>query len=257
MWKILSIISIGILILSSYGPIVLSDKNNFLDQNKSNMDEYALVIIAPGTFSSSKNDIIFSITSSGCNILNLLLYNPKKIYSIDYNPYQNFLLELKIAALRNLDYSEFLQLMGLKFSNKNIEIYASIRENIGDNARFFWDKNSYVIDKGLLSVGEQNVKNLGNILRFFKGEKTIKDFFSCETIDKQADYFYKNIFGFPWKFSLFLAYNKYLIRLLLCLRILKEYTTIKNKIFMAVKETGISGIYLVEDLDIDQHLDDC
>ena len=170
-----------------------------------------------------ENDIIFSITSSGCNILNLLIYNPKKIYSVDYNPYQNFLLELKIAAIKNLDYSEFIQLMGLKLSNKNREIYNSIRENVSNKARIFWDKNSYVINKGLLSVGEQNVKNLGNVLRFFKGEKTIKNFFSCDTIDKQADYFYKNIYGLPWRISLFLSYNKYLIRLSLCLRILKEY----------------------------------
>jgi len=170
-----------------------------------------------------ENNIIFSITSSGCNILNLLLFNPKKIYSVDYNPYQNYLLELKIAAIKNLDYSEFIQLMGLKFSNKNHEIYKSIRENISDKARIFWDKNSYVIKTGLLSVGEQNLKNFGNFLRFLKREKTIQDFFSCITIDKQAEYFYKNIYGLPWKISLSFAYNKYLIRLFLCLRILREY----------------------------------
>jgi S-adenosylmethionine-diacylglycerol 3-amino-3-carboxypropyl transferase len=169
------------------------------------------------------NDIIFSITSSGCNILNLLLDNPKKIYSVDYNPYQNYLLELKIAAIKNLDYPDFIQLMGLKSSNNNQDIYSSIRENISEKARLFWDKNSYVIKTGLLSVGEQNIKNLGKLLRFLKGENVIEDFFSCETIDRQADYFYKYIYGFPWKISLFLAYNKYLIRLFLCLRILREY----------------------------------
>ncbi|MHA2184207.1 MAG: hypothetical protein ACXAAI_04330 [Promethearchaeota archaeon] len=40
------------------------------------------------------------------------------------------------------------------------------------------------------------------------------------------------------------------------LRVLRGYAVIKNKNFKAVKGTGISGIYLVEDLDIDQNLND-
>jgi len=59
------------------------------------------------------NDIILSITSAGCNIFNFLLYNPKKILSIDFNPYQNYLLELKIEAIKKLDYEEFLGLLGI------------------------------------------------------------------------------------------------------------------------------------------------
>jgi hypothetical protein len=38
------------------------------------------------------------------------------------------------------------------------------------------------------------------------------------------------------------------------LRILKEHAIVKNKNFKAVKETGISGIYLVADLDIHQNI---
>ena len=38
----------------------------------------------------NSNDIVFSITSGGCNILNLLLFDPKKIIAVDYNPYQTF-----------------------------------------------------------------------------------------------------------------------------------------------------------------------
>jgi S-adenosylmethionine-diacylglycerol 3-amino-3-carboxypropyl transferase len=170
----------------------------------------------------NSDDIVFSITSGGCNILNLLLYDPKKIIAVDYNPYQNYLLELKIAAIKNLSHSELLKFMGIAYSNEREELYGSIRKNLSKNACTFWDSNSHVVDKGILNVGEQNVKIFGNFLRFLKGKKTIEKFFYCKTIDEQTHYFYKHIFGLPWKLALFYPYNNYLIKLKLILLMLRE-----------------------------------
>jgi len=171
----------------------------------------------------NSNDVVFSITSNGCNILNLLLHNPKKIISVDFNPFQNYLLELKITAIKNLEYLDFLKLMGLKSLKNNLSIYNSIKKDLNKNARNFWDKNSFVIKKGLLNVGEQNVKNFGLFLRFLKGEKLIKNFFLCETIKEQTDYFFKHIYGMPWQLGHFFGYNKYFIRISLCFRFLIEF----------------------------------
>jgi S-adenosylmethionine-diacylglycerol 3-amino-3-carboxypropyl transferase len=170
----------------------------------------------------NNNDIIFLITSGGCNALNSLLYNPKKILAVDYNPYQNYLLELKIEAIKNLNYSEFLQFMGLTPSSSKIEIYTTIREKLSKNAREFWDSNYFVINKGILNFGEQNVKRFGKILRFLKGKNIIEKFFSCNTINKQRSYFYKYIYGFSWKLLLNYTYNKVICKLALCLIALHE-----------------------------------
>ncbi|MHA1190771.1 MAG: DUF3419 family protein [Promethearchaeota archaeon] len=170
----------------------------------------------------NSEDIVFLVTSGGCNILNSLLYNPKKILAVDYNPYQNYLLELKITAIKNLNYSEFLQFMGVTSSNSRAKRYAMIKEKLSKNAREFWDSNSFVVKKGILNVGEQNVKSLGKILRFLKGEKTIENFFSCKTIDEQTNYFYEHIYGFPWKLLLNCWYNNYISKLTLCLVALHE-----------------------------------
>jgi len=170
----------------------------------------------------NSSDIILSITSGGCNILNFVLYNPKKILAVDYNPYQNYLLEFKMESIRNLNYSQFLQLMGILPIKNRIELYGVIRKNLNKNTRDFWDLNSYAIKRGLLYVGEQNVKNLGNIFRFLKGKKIFENFFSCETIQEQTDYFYKNIYGLPWRIYNDLAYRNYTVKLLLCLRALHE-----------------------------------
>ena len=66
----------------------------------------------------NKNDRVLTITSAGCNVLNFLLYDPKEILSVDYNPYQNYILELKIEGIRHLNYDEFVELIGLKLSKK-------------------------------------------------------------------------------------------------------------------------------------------
>lgn len=171
----------------------------------------------------NSNDIIFSVTSGGCNILNFLVYNPKKILAVDYNPYQNYLLELKIEAIRNLNYTEFLQFMGITPSKERMELYEIIRKNLSQNASAFWDLNSFAVEKGILNVGEQNVKNYGKFLRFLKGRKTIENFFYCTTIEEQTDYFYKHIYGLPWRLYPGCTYRDFVIKLALCLRALHEY----------------------------------
>ena len=112
----------------------------------------------------NSNDVVLTITSGGCNVLNFLLYNPKKIISVDYNPYQKYLMELKIESIRKLDHTSFLELMGIKSSDRKEEHYENIKKNLSNEAREYWDSNQYAIKKGLLYVGEQNVKFLGKYL---------------------------------------------------------------------------------------------
>lgn len=169
-----------------------------------------------------RGDVIFSITSGGCNILNFLVYDPKKIVAVDYNPYQNYLLELKMEALRILDYQQFLQFMGVKPSSKREQLYETIRQNLSNKARALWDRNSYAIQKGVLLVGEQNVKNVGKFLRFFKGRSTIENFFLTCDIKEQTEYFNHNIYGFPWRLYQWFTSQDQVVKLILCLRAVRE-----------------------------------
>jgi S-adenosylmethionine-diacylglycerol 3-amino-3-carboxypropyl transferase len=176
-----------------------------------------------------KGDIVLSITSAGCNTLNSLLYNPKKIISIDFNPYQNYLLELKIKAIKNLDYEEFLNLLGIIKSKNPIKIYKSFRSQLDDKTKLFWDSNTGIIKKGLIYIGEPNVKFLGNIIRFLKGKDTLEGLFKCKTVEEQYEYFYKKIYGFPWRFLLKFSYNIQQFRFILCLRMLNAFHYRKKK----------------------------
>ena len=48
----------------------------------------------------NKGDTVLTLTSGGCNALNLLAHGAGKVVAVDCNPAQSSLLELKAAAIR-------------------------------------------------------------------------------------------------------------------------------------------------------------
>src|SRR5205807_9594339 len=58
------------------------------------------------------DDRVLVITSAGCNALDYLLAGAGEVNAVDMNPRQNAVLELKVAAIRGLDYDSFWELFG-------------------------------------------------------------------------------------------------------------------------------------------------
>src|SRR3954469_17869552 len=62
-----------------------------------------------------RTDNILVITSAGCNALDYALCEPNHVFAVDMNPRQNALLDLKIAAIKTLDFEDFFRLFGYGF----------------------------------------------------------------------------------------------------------------------------------------------
>jgi S-adenosylmethionine-diacylglycerol 3-amino-3-carboxypropyl transferase len=86
-------------------------------------------------------DNVLVITSAGCNALDYALTGPRHVYAVDMNPRQNALLDLKQAAIRNLDYSDFFRMFGdgRLPGVKNHYTY-QLRDDLPTWSRLFWDK---------------------------------------------------------------------------------------------------------------------
>jgi len=88
-----------------------------------------------------------TISSAGCNALAFLLENPKHIYLVDKNPCQNALVEMKIAAIKNLDYELFWKMFGdgllPEFSTK---YYSKLRHDLSPESQQFWDAKAFYFD---------------------------------------------------------------------------------------------------------------
>jgi S-adenosylmethionine-diacylglycerol 3-amino-3-carboxypropyl transferase len=130
-------------------------------------------------FNIGPDDVVFSITSGGCNVLTFLLDNPQKIIALDLNPTQNYLLELKIAAFRILEYHELLEFMGIRKCANRRAYYRKIRFMLSDDCANYWDRESGKIRKGLIHCGryERYMKLLKAIITLLMGSPLIDKFF--------------------------------------------------------------------------------
>src|SRR5208282_1681113 len=68
-------------------------------------------------------ETVVAISSGGCNTFGLLLENPGRIFTVDINPCQSHLLELKRAAVHRLDHDDLLAFLGLKQARNRREVF--------------------------------------------------------------------------------------------------------------------------------------
>src|SRR5215216_1536055 len=100
------------------------------------------------------NDTVLAITSGGCNVLGFLLFDPELIYSVDVNPAQSYLLELKIAAIKCLDFDDFISFAGLQPANNRLEAYEGLKPYLTEEALGFWNTQSSILSGGFLMSGK-------------------------------------------------------------------------------------------------------
>jgi len=95
---------------------------------------------------------IVMITSAGCNALDYLLDNPKQVNTIDVNPRQNALLQLKRSVLEKTDFEQLWKFFGEGYNEEALEVYEqALKPDMPTYAQEVWDKKllSYFVGKGL------------------------------------------------------------------------------------------------------------
>ncbi|GDY10886.1 S-adenosylmethionine--diacylglycerol 3-amino-3-carboxypropyl transferase [Planctomycetia bacterium] len=90
----------------------------------------------------SPTDRVLVITSAGCNALDYVLQEPEHVFAVDLNPAQNSLLELKLAAIRGLEYDDFFAMFGRGRVVNARELYADkLRPSLSPGASEYWDRH--------------------------------------------------------------------------------------------------------------------
>ena len=88
------------------------------------------------------DDEVLTITSGGCNALDLLLTGARAVHAVDINELQTALLEFRIAAIRHLDDDSVFALFGTGRSPRVREMYFdAIRPDLSLQAARFWDRH--------------------------------------------------------------------------------------------------------------------
>lgn len=94
-----------------------------------------------------------SIASGGDNSFSLLAAAPREVVAFDLNPAQLALCELKAAAIRTLDYGEFLQFLGFRPSPRDRA--ATYRDALrGQLSGDYFDRRPDLLRAGVVHAGK-------------------------------------------------------------------------------------------------------
>lgn len=98
--------------------------------------------------------VCLSIASAGDNALAMLARGPERVIAIDLSAAQLACLELRVAAYRELNHGELLELIGSRLSMRRTSLYRRCRGLLSTDARHFWDARSNEIEAGVGSAGK-------------------------------------------------------------------------------------------------------
>ena len=161
-----------------------------------------------------ENDICFGILSAGDNVFSMLTENPKKVVALDISFPQIALAKLKKEVFNSLSYEEMLEFMGVMKSDKRIEIYDRIRENLDKEVKEYWDFNKDAIEKGIIHAGkfEKFFKIFREkILPFVHSKKRIEKLLEKKSKQERIEYYDKYWNNFRWKLMFKLFFSKYVV----------------------------------------------
>lgn len=188
------------------------DGINYSSCNEDPATELEALKIGPG-------DQVACVTGSGDRPLHMLLGDPDRVLAFDINKVQNYLLELKIAAIRRMNYSDYLTFLGVKDdgeTQKRKQIYREIRKDLSAHAADWFDENPQHIAKGVIYSGrwERYFRLTSRCIRIWRGRK-VEKLFSISDIATQRVFVKNEWDTLFWKMFLKISFNTLFFKKLL------------------------------------------
>jgi S-adenosylmethionine-diacylglycerol 3-amino-3-carboxypropyl transferase len=144
-----------------------------------------------------------TITGSGARALDLLIARPSRLVTVDMNPAQNCLLELKVAAIRWMEYQDYIAFLGVTPSPHRAKIYRGLRTSLSPSARYFWDSRLSMIESGVIYSGrwEGYLWWMSRVPMILRPRKTRRLLYA-RNILSQRDVWNREWDGYWWKMVL-------------------------------------------------------
>lgn len=138
-------------------------------------------------FKIGPKDVVLSLTSGGCNLLDMLLDGPKQIVAVDLNPAQNHLVELKQVAIRQLDYKDFWKMFGEGKHEQIRDLFIKrLSPFLSQEARQFWASRLHYFDDSLYLYGAMGWNVFGmRILARMGWHDELQALLDADTLEEQ------------------------------------------------------------------------
>ncbi|OGG50813.1 hypothetical protein A2704_06465 [Candidatus Kaiserbacteria bacterium RIFCSPHIGHO2_01_FULL_54_36b] len=178
-----------------------------------------------------------SITSGGDNTFALLLGGADSVVSIDSNPAQNYLLELKCAAISGLTYPEYLEFLGVTPSKRRLALYDSVRPHLSAPSAGWWSRQSSLLEHGVIHCGRFerfNRRFRRHVLPLVHSRRTIREFLAQTALEAQRSFYRERWNSLRWR----------LLFRVVCSRFVLERFARQPGIFAHTKRERIGQEYL-------------
>ncbi|MCP4706863.1 MAG: DUF3419 family protein [candidate division Zixibacteria bacterium] len=193
------------------------------------------------------DDNILSIASGGDNSFALLLKNPRSVIAIDQHPGQIYLVELKIAAIKYLDYTQFIQFMGVRPKSNRWDIYIKLRPFLSERAADYWNNKKNDINRGIIHIGKfENYFALFYrlILPLIHRRRTINRFLSESNQSVQINSYNQTWNNIRWRYLFKIFFSRFVLSRFGRSAEYFRYVAIENisKVLFKRTEYGLTGI---------------
>jgi S-adenosylmethionine-diacylglycerol 3-amino-3-carboxypropyl transferase len=162
----------------------------------------------------SSSDNVLSITSGGDNSLAMLCAGASQVVSIDINPAQNYLCELKFKAAKLLSYDEYLEFLGIRNSENRASFFEKIKPTLSNPAQVWWLEHEDLILNGVNHCGKFDTYIrffARKILPYIHSKQIVLNFLATKSLEEQWKFYTKVWNSFLWKFMFRFATKRQLL----------------------------------------------
>ncbi|XP_024520609.1 uncharacterized protein LOC9660589 [Selaginella moellendorffii] len=136
------------------------------------------------------SDVVLTLTSGGCNALDLVLQGAKQVVAVDMNPAQSYLLELKRLATTRLSFEDAWKMFGEGVH----PTFESLLEKelvpfLSQGAVNFWRKKARYFKDGLYYHGGMGrlIRAVRALARLTRKERFIESLVNAPTLQQQRE----------------------------------------------------------------------
>ncbi|HLT88760.1 MAG TPA: DUF3419 family protein [Sphingobacterium sp.] len=157
---------------------------------------------------------ILSIASAGDNSFSLLTTNPELVVAVDVNLTQLYLVELKKAVIRSLDYEDVLVFLGFHEGADRLKLFQQLKPMLTADVRQYWERHADTITRGIIHQGkfERYFQLFArSVLPFIHRKRQVEQLLAPKDQLEQMQFYHKKWNTWRWRLFFNIFFSRFVM----------------------------------------------